>query len=449
MREVQASAFASLFFYARLAVGSAMMNVIFEPSSIRQLEMMSNRSVIVWTNHSHGGNMSLCAFSSVTEVADVTEQPLQFELAEHESHSKYKSNFTIAGKFLGYSSVYLRTCAQDASGLEIVQNRMFVSVINMDNSVMDHFFIVSLAIVIFTIHINFGCALDLAVVRNSLKKPIGITIGIFSQFVFMPLMSFVAARLLFPEQPALQLGLFFTGCSPGGTTSNLWTLVLDGNLDLSVTMTAVSTFASFLTIPFWVFSLGHVIFAEAEIGVPYKRMAFTTTYLFAPLLIGIFIQCKFPKVAKILAKTLKPLAGFLLVYAIIASYPKLYLLKFVNLRLLVACISNPLLGFIFGALVSTLFKQTEKDIIAISIETGIQNMPISVLLLKTVFERPESDISEVVPLSIFVATQVPLGLLLVILKICKPNQATTKEENEIVYMVEDNSELKKKPTMIN
>jgi len=57
--------------------------------------------------------------------------------------------------------------------------------------------------------------------------------------------SFGLARVLFPNQPALQLGLFFTGCSPGGGASNIWTVALNGNLDLSITMTAISTFASF------------------------------------------------------------------------------------------------------------------------------------------------------------------------------------------------------------
>lgn len=43
----------------------------------------------------------------------------------------------------------------------------------------------------------------------------------------------------------MQLGMFFTGCSPGGGASNIWTVALGGNLDLSITMTAISTFASF------------------------------------------------------------------------------------------------------------------------------------------------------------------------------------------------------------
>ena len=46
-----------------------------------------------------------------------------------------------------------------------------------------------------------------------------------------------------------RLGLFVTGCSPGGGASNIWTVMFGGNLDLSVTMTAISTFAAFLMMP--------------------------------------------------------------------------------------------------------------------------------------------------------------------------------------------------------
>ncbi|CAB3382165.1 Hypothetical predicted protein [Cloeon dipterum] len=411
-------------------MGSASFDLVFEPSSVRQLGMMANQSVTVWTNNSLS-HLSLCAFSSMTEVAEVSEEQLEFELADDESHSKYKSNFTIFGKFLGYSRVTIRTCAQDVPEMGVVQysDKMFVSVIRVDNW-MDAFFIGTITVLLFFIYINFGCALDIAVVKKTLKKPIGITIGLVSQFIFMPLMSFFIARLVFPEQPALQLGLFFIGCSPGGAASNIWTLVLDGNLDLSVTMTAVSTFASFLTIPFWVFTMGHIIFSDAEIGVPYKRIGITAISLFLPLIIGIIFQYKLPRVAKFLIKALKPFAAFMLVFIVVGTFSNLFLFRFVDWMLLIAAISNPLLGYLFGAFVAKLFRQTERDIIAISIETGIQNGAIAVLLLKTALEAPECDISAVVPVTIFITTQVPLVILLVILKIRNRIRAKREEKNK-------------------
>ena len=57
--------------------------------------------------------------------------------------------------------------------------------------------------------------------------------------------AFGLAKLFLANNVALQLGLFVTGCSPGGGGSNLWTYILGGNIHLSVTMTFLSTLAAF------------------------------------------------------------------------------------------------------------------------------------------------------------------------------------------------------------
>lgn len=58
-------------------------------------------------------------------------------------------------------------------------------------------------------------------------------------------LSFLIGCLLFADSPELQIGMFFTGISPSGGASNMWTLLLDGNLNLSITMTTICTIAAF------------------------------------------------------------------------------------------------------------------------------------------------------------------------------------------------------------
>ena len=53
-----------------------------------------------------------------------------------------------------------------------------------------------------------------------------------------------------------RLGLFVLGCSPGGNGSNFWTLLLNGDINLSITMTFVSTIAALGMMPFWIYTLG-------------------------------------------------------------------------------------------------------------------------------------------------------------------------------------------------
>ena len=53
-----------------------------------------------------------------------------------------------------------------------------------------------------------------------------------------------------------RLGLFVLGCSPGGTGSNFWTLLLDGDINMSITMTFMSTMLALGFMPLWIFTLG-------------------------------------------------------------------------------------------------------------------------------------------------------------------------------------------------
>lgn len=57
--------------------------------------------------------------------------------------------------------------------------------------------------------------------------------------------SYVLGLVLFPDNVPMQLGLFFTGVSPAGGASNIWTVLLGGNLDLSITMSTTSTLSAF------------------------------------------------------------------------------------------------------------------------------------------------------------------------------------------------------------
>ena len=123
-----------------------------------------------------------------------------------------------------------------------------------------------------------GMNIDLRVVKSVLRKPIGPAIGFFSQFVFMPLASYgIAMGLLKQGDNNLplflvviyelgfslisitdfeKLGLILLGSCPGGAASNFWTAMLDGDVNLSVTMTLVSSVASFGMTSLWIYLLG-------------------------------------------------------------------------------------------------------------------------------------------------------------------------------------------------
>lgn len=126
----------------------------------------------------------------------------------------------------------------------------------------------------------------------------------------------------------MQLGMFFTGVSPAGGASNIWTAILDGNIDLSITMTSISTFAAFIMMPLWVFTLGQKIFADGDMAVPYFQISTYAIGLVLPLLIGYLLQRYKNKVAVVLARTLKMFATFIILFIIcFAVVTNLYLFE--------------------------------------------------------------------------------------------------------------------------
>lgn len=159
--------------------------------------------------------------------------------------------------------------------------------------------------------------MDIDTVKGIVKRPIGPMIAFSCQYIFMPLCSFGLGLVLFPNSPELALGLFFTGVSPGGGASNMWTLLLDGNIHLSIIMTTISTIAAFGMMPLWIFTLGKLIFDKANLGVPYVRIAMMAFGFVIPVVIGISIQKFLPSVAKFLVKILKPLSAFLILFIIV------------------------------------------------------------------------------------------------------------------------------------
>lgn len=147
------------------------------------------------------------------------------------------NGFVIRGEFMGQTSVTMKdakTGSESESGdLKVIVRRK--------QSTISTVFTVSVAVLVSLNYINMGCALDMKVVGSVLRHPVAPAVGIMSQYAIMPLMAFFLGLWFFPDAAHLRLGLFIFGCSPAGGASNMWTVLLNGNLDLSITMTFIST----------------------------------------------------------------------------------------------------------------------------------------------------------------------------------------------------------------
>ena len=91
---------------------------------------------------------------------------------------------------------------------------------------------------------GLGSTLDPSSVSAAVKRPLGLFIAACCQFGFMPLISYLLCSAFNVEKGAA-LGIILVGCSPGGSTSNLFTYWSRGNVALSVAASAFSTLAAF------------------------------------------------------------------------------------------------------------------------------------------------------------------------------------------------------------
>jgi len=346
---------------------------------------------------------------------------------------KWFLSINITGTFLGFTQINSHIEKKGAGDNHVqihhAQQAVAVTVTRSHaKKTASKIFGYSVAALISFAYINMGCALDLEVMKKVLRRPVGPLIGFLSQFVFMPLCSF-ALGYIFPwSNPHMRLGLFVTGCSPGGGASNIWTVMFGGNLDLSVVMTAVSTFSAFFMMPFWIYVLGEVIIDDTQIVIPYFKITTYAVMLIVPLLLGVSIRKCLPKVANFLVKILKPMALFLIIFILVCGiWSQFFMIKLIDWKIAVVGFSLPWLGFAFGCMFSKLCRQERKDITAIAIETGIQNTGMAIFMLWFTLDHPHGDLAAVVPVAVATLTPFPLLTALVYYNLkrrfCDPNNA--------------------------
>jgi len=120
------------------------------------------------------------------------------------------------------------------------------------------------------------------------------------------------------------------------------------------------------------------------------------------------------------------------------------MIKLIDWKIGVVGFALPWLGFAFGCLFSKLCRRERKDIIAIAIETGIQNTGMSIFMLWFTLSHPAGDLAAVVPVAVATLTPFPLLFALVYYKLrarfCPMNHMVTKETQ--IFKLEDEALIK-------
>lgn len=227
--------------------------------------------------------------------------------------------------------------------------------------------------------LGMGLELELADFQRVLRHPGPPALGVAAQFLVMPaLAALVAALLRLP--PPLAVGLILVGCCPGGTASNVVTLIARADVALSVVMTTLSTLAAVLLTP-----LLTGLLAGRYVPVDgLKLLLDVLQVVLLPVTLGLGLKRSVPGVARSLGPVMPPLAvlAIVLIVASIVGSQRQGLLE-QGALLLVAALLLHGGGFFLGWLIPALLKQPQPVCRTVSIGVGMQNSCLAVVLARS------------------------------------------------------------------
>ena len=236
--------------------------------------------------------------------------------------------------------------------------------------------------------IMFGVALGIKVddFKRLVKKPKILFVGILSQFLFLPIFTYILIILTNPH-PSFALGMFMIAACPGGNTSNFYSKMANGNAALSVSLTAFATLVSLGMTPFnfhfWgsMYEPTNTILKTIALD-PFELFKAVLLLLGIPLVLGMLFNYKFPDLAIKFEKVLKPFSMLVFIILIAIAFSK-NLDLFVNLIYLVffLVVFHNIGAYFVGYFAAKGFKLSQRDARTISIETGIQNGGLGLLLI--------------------------------------------------------------------
>lgn len=241
--------------------------------------------------------------------------------------------------------------------------------------------------------VMFGIALEINVTdfKRLLKKPKLVVTGVACQFLVLPAITFLFVWLTNPL-PSIALGMFMVAACPGGNVSNFFTHLAKGNSALSVTLTAIATLLAIVMTPF---NLGFwgaryeptaLILREVSIS-SFEMIQLVALLLGVPLLLGMLVNHYKKTWAQKMAKAFKigSLVFFIvLVFLALSKNSDIFFDYVLNVFWLV--VIHNIIALFTGFSIAKFMGFSTADVRCITIETGIQNSGLGLLLIFTFFD---------------------------------------------------------------
>ena len=245
------------------------------------------------------------------------------------------------------------------------------------------------------IMLGLGLGLTLNDFKRVLRNPKIFFVGIFSQIVLLPIIAYILL-LVIKVPTAIALGVMIIAAAPGGVTSNVMTKFARGDVALSISLTAVCSLISIISVPLIVFSSAKLIGVSnisEEItmtGIALKMAGVVTLPVFIGMIIRKFTENFISNNIKFIERTTGFL--FLIVFAAIWIEERNNILSYLSQAGVIVLTLN-IVMMIFAYYLAKVFSSNIEQRRCIAIECGLQNGTLAVFVATQIF----NDIIYVIP----------------------------------------------------
>ena len=260
------------------------------------------------------------------------------------------------------------------------------------------------------IMLGLGLGLSVKDFTRVLKTPKDFFVGFFSQLVILPIVALGVALVLNLSAP-LAVGLMIIAAAPGGVTSNVLTKFADGDVALSISLTAVVSLISIISVPFVVINsaefFGVVVSKDISlIGIALKMALVVTVPVIIGMIIRVFAENFISSKINIINKLTSLL--FIIVFVAIWIEEKDNILNYLaqaGLAVLILNIVMMMLGYFIAKKFASGIAQQK----CIALECGLQNGTLAVFVATLMFD----DLAYMVPTAAYALTMYITGFIFI------------------------------------
>ncbi|XP_042603122.1 sodium/bile acid cotransporter 4-like [Cyprinus carpio] len=235
--------------------------------------------------------------------------------------------------------------------------------------------------------LGLGCTVELSHLGEHIRKPIGVLLAVLCQFVLMPLIAFLLA-LAFSLNDVEAMAVLLCGCCPGGNLSNIMSLLVNGEMNLSIIMTISSTILALVLMPLclWMYSRAWINTPLVNL-LPFGAIILTLCSTLIPIGFGVWLRYRFTRVAEIIIKVSlwSLLVTLLMLFIMTGTMLGPELLATIPASVYLVAVLMPMAGYAAGYGLATLFDLPPNSRRTVSLETGCQNVQLCTAILKLAF----------------------------------------------------------------